>query len=249
MRNTTLWRGAVASVAISLIAFGSPQALAASTASSSASANLVLVDAVSSGLNFDGILFTTSDDSSMIVDGSATATMLPAASAGWTFDSAGFGGDVALDLDASASGSVEPEDFFNLDVLAFGTTTISNTSATDTVTFSFALNYSLSSSASVMNSALDDAFAFSGVELQIDGMTAAIFSTDADALLGPPSDTLAGVFEFSVMLAPGEDVELVLTADSSAYGVALVPVPAALPLMASALIGLAGVARRRKAVV
>lgn len=243
MYNLTSLRAFAAGSALLFVAAGfSPTAHATSTVSSTADAFLFLVDVESTGSNTNDLLIEGTDFGSINDSVEGNASSSPDSSVFYISNPLGFF-DMSVsaftDAAADANGAVESSS------LTFGFVDLTNASATDDYTINYVLNYTLDSSADIE---FVDADAFSNASLSLSQDGVGLFSsaTFADALLGPPSDADSGNFFFSVLLAPGESVSLTLRATT--FGVAeAVPVPAALPLLGSGLIGLFGLARRRRA--
>jgi len=125
--------------------------------------------------------------------------------------------------------------------LTDGFVSFENTTA-DPLEIALSLVWSVSASASTMNP-LEEALSAASVDLFGDASFFRI--ADADAFLGDLGESLEGVFDFSLTIAPEETAELSLFVDVDGFA-ASVPVPASLPLFGTALLGLGLVRIRRR---
>lgn len=150
-------------------------------------------------------------------------------------------GDGSADL---FPGSLAPVSTAEVLVESIGLLVLENTSADDTYEITYDIFAFLSASAFGAPGEPGDAFAEAFVELRVDGSLVQSFSVFADLLFGPPDDFFDIMEEFTVTLGPSESVEIELITGVAGFAT-VVPVPAALPLMGSALLGLFGFARRR----
>jgi hypothetical protein len=111
----------------------------------------------------------------------------------------------------------------------------------------FSISFETFGNASADNG--DFEFAEAAFDLDLSSSDGSISFPDWDELVdnfGPLFDfDENGSFDFSVLVAGGGGGYLDITAVTSAYALSQVPVPAALPLLATALAGLGVVARRR----
>ncbi len=142
-------------------------------------------------------------------------------------------------------GSAVIESYSERTVAAVGVLLLENRSATDTYDITYDIFGFLGASVADMPGEISDAAAEATVELWVDGSLVDCVSLFADLLSGPPDDFFDIMDDFSVTLNPQESVEIELRTFASGFASAVVPVPAALPLMGSALLGLVGLARRR----
>jgi len=150
-------------------------------------------------------------------------------------------GDGSADL---FPGSLAAESTAEVIVESIGLLVLDNTSADDTYEITYDFFAFLGASAIGGPEEPADAFADAFIELRIDGSLVHSFSIFADLLFGPPDDFLDIMEEITVTLGPSESVEIELITGVAGFAT-VVPVPAALPLMGSALLGLFGLARRR----
>lgn len=141
-------------------------------------------------------------------------------------------------------GSLAPVSTAEVFVESVGLLVLENTSADDTYEITYDVFAFLSASVFGAPGEPSDAFADAFLELRVDGSLVHSFSVFADLLFGPPDDFIDIMEEFTVTLGPSESVEIELVTGVVGFAT-VVPVPAALPLMGSALLGLFGFARRR----
>lgn len=185
--------------------------------------------------------------SDLIVTGSAALVDSEALGGAVFSGTVDFFGD-GLDQAAAVSGTVAPPPG-SASALYFtdGLLSLENTSSTDTFTVDFTFDYGLSASASVDDPTLEDAFATSTVLLSSALAIIVDETITADTVFGEPGGTLGDAITFSVTIAPAELEELFLTVDAEGAAVSAVPVPAALPLLASAfgILGVLGLRRRQ----
>lgn len=208
----------------------------------SAPAQAAFFDAEATGVltaaPVDGVTITSDAfvfDDFTLSDGVATAV---------TSGMAAFGSDPLVDQSASVSGSASRTDFGSVSTALFltdGIVTLENATADTTLEIAMSLAWSVFASASTANP-LEDAFAAAIVDLS--GAATFLEIADADAVFGDFGESLEGVFDFTVTLAPGESADLVLLVDADG-GAFSVPGPASLLLLGTALVGLAGLRLRR----
>ncbi|UCG72362.1 MAG: hypothetical protein JSV45_14120 [Chromatiales bacterium] len=167
---------------------------------------------------------------------------------GGTPGSAFYDMTVFSNADGSASipfGSAVIESTAERTVASVGFLVLENTSATDTYEITYDIFGFLGASVADMSGGISDAAAEAIVEFWVNGSLVDSVSLFADLTFGPPDDFFDVMDDFSITLNPQESVELELRAGASGFASAIIPVPAALPLMSSALLGLVGLARRR----
>jgi len=248
----TLWRlkftVVMAAVAFLAILSGTQDARALALYSASASGTLTIVSATNfdtpgdfTDLTITGDAFVPIDD--VFTDGSGIATT------GGFADVLGDPLDImigdGLDQLSEVDGSASAVGYAESTHLTDGLLDLTNGSATDTFEIFFELAYSLSASASVGDPATEDAYAEATIDLLDDLGFVDVFETVlADALFGPPSDSLSDVVFFSIILAPGEIDSLALLSDADGFADAI-PVPPTLALLAVGLVALGW--RRRHA--
>lgn len=240
---------AALAVAVSGV-FAAP-AFAASGYAAFAGANLTLVDIQSAG-SLDGLVFTLTDESLPAGSASGAATVLFDAFVGQFADPLGLGVGFDLTVEAAADGTAGDDAVpaggnSEADSLATAFLNIANGSASS-VTVLFDVEWTVSSEVFTSGFAGDDAFSMASLDLTADdgvNPTALLFLAVADLLGGALIDAASGTESFSFTLAPGASLNLDLIANSTAFASA-VPVPAALPLFGSALLGLWGARRRQQ---
>ncbi len=243
-----LARAALA-VAVSGV-FAAP-AFAASGYAAFAGANLTLVDIQSTG-SLDGLLFTLIDETLTEGNASGAATVTPDAFVGQFDDPLSLGVGFDLSVEATADGTAGDDALpaggsWDADSLATAFLNIQNGSAS-IVTVLFDVSWTVSSEAFSSGFSGDDAFGQATLDLVADdglNPTALLFAAIADLLNGPLDDAASGTESFSFTLAPGASLNLDLIANTTGFASA-VPVPAALPLFGSALLGLWGARRRQR---
>jgi hypothetical protein len=153
-----------------------------------------------------------------------------------------------LDLSVSAFGegfSDAPEGEANSLAIATGGLKLENTSDS-----AIDIDYSIDVLLDVLVEAFtdnEDAFVDATVDILVDGTVLESFAIFADALIGPEFDFLEFGEDYSLTLGPSEYVEIEITSSITGLATTVVPVPAALPLLFSALAGLAAFSRRRNA--
>jgi hypothetical protein len=231
-------------------AFAAP-ALAASGYAAFAGANMTLVDIQSAG-SLDGLVFTLTDETLPAGTASGAATVLPDAFIGQFDDPLGLGVGFDLTVEAMADGTAGDDllpagGTSDAESLATAFLNIQNGS-TSSVTVLFDVEWTVSSEVFSSGFAGDDAFGQATLDLVTDdgvNVTTLLFTAVADLLGGDLSDGASGTESFSFILAPGASLNLDLIANSTAFASA-VPVPAALPLFGSALLGLWGARRRQR---
>lgn len=231
-------------------AFAAP-ALAASGYAAFAGANMTLVDIQSTG-SLDGLVFTLTDETLPAGTASGAATVLPDAFIGQFDDPLGLGVGFDLTVEAMADGTAGDDalpagGISDAESLATAFLSILNGSASS-VTVLFDVSWTVSSEVFSSGFAGDDAFGQATLDLVADdglNATTLFFAALADLLNGPLTDAASGTESFSFTLAPGASLNLDLIANSTAFASA-VPVPAALPLFGSALLGLWGARRRQR---
>ncbi|MCB1740316.1 MAG: hypothetical protein KDK91_08105 [Gammaproteobacteria bacterium] len=119
---------------------------------------------------------------------------------------------------------------------------LSNASSEATLEIALSLDYVLDAF-TLVDDPLSSALASAALELDVDGSVTS-YSVLASSTTGPDSAGLADSLAFMLTLAPGESALISLAATSSGE-LTVVPVPAALPLSPTRLVGLVGIARRR----
>lgn len=142
-------------------------------------------------------------------------------------------------------GSTAAESYADRTVGSSGILVLENTSATDIYEITYDIFGFLGAGVTDVPGEISDAAAEATVEFWVNGSLVDGISLFADLLSGPPDDFFDLMDDFSVTLNPGETVELELRTVAGGFASAIIPVPAALPLLGSALLGLAGLARRR----
>lgn len=241
--NRTLRTVGAALLATSALAAVQPAA-ATSVFSSSVDALLFMVDVESSTGEYSGLAINGSDFYTEFQDGAGNFMADPGGNVNYLVDPLGLGFGFDLSLTTFSDGAAQPAGFVEQSALNFGFVDLINSSADTTFELSYALSYTLDTEVSVDFGGIEDAFSNASLQLRQD--QGSLFSSfvSADVLLGPPSDSDSGLFLFSVLLNPGDTVSL--TVQGSAFGVAeAIPVPAALPMLGTALFALFGFARRR----
>jgi hypothetical protein len=248
----TALKYASASLALGVALATANPAAAASNFSASAIGNLTLVQITSAG-SLAGLSFSFTDDSG------STGSFLGAASQSGDATVASFddplGLGVGFDLEVSAfADGIAGDDVAQLagssehEAYAMGFMTIFNGSA-NAVDLTFGLNWLLDTAVGATGGLLvEDAFGDASFEVTVNGASQFLSAISADVFLGPLDASVSELDELFFTLAPGETLTLDLSA--AAFGTAdasPVPVPAALPLLGSALAGLWGVRRRRAA--
>ncbi len=154
-----------------------------------------------------------------------------------------------LDLSVNAFGegfSDAPEGEANSLVIASGGIKIENTSDSE----SFDIDYTIDVLLDVLIEVIgenEDAFVDATVDVLVDGDVLESFAIFADGLTGPEFDFLEFSEDYSLTLGPLEHAEIEITSSIAGLATTVIPVPAALPLMFSALAGLAAFSRRRVA--
>jgi hypothetical protein len=235
--NEVFTHGALLGVAVlGLAATGPVQAVAMYSASSEASLTITAI----SGSGLAGDAFVSFQEILTAGSGTATATG-SAAVEGEAVDNLGI--DEGLLQSSVVSGMVPGAGY--AESLHFTDGVIENTSL-NPITLSFELSYALFASASVDDPSFEDALAQAFVDFFLDSTSLFSASVTADALFGPPTDSLSNTLSFDVLLNPGES--LVLFADATGFAAATgsAPEPATLFLMGLGLAGL-GLQQRRKA--
>ena len=127
---------------------------------------------------------------------------------------------------------------------AVGLLVLHNSSAEDTYELTFNFFAFLGASVFGVPGEPGDAFAEGSLELWVDGSLLHSLSVNADLLFGPLDDFADLMDEFTVTLDPMDWLEIEMISSVSGFATAI-PVPAALPLLGSALLGMLGLARRR----
>ena len=162
-----------------------------------------------------------------------------------------FGVGDSIDVLALASGEAGPgagsaDSFFFGD----GFLDIFNQSTSATFTIDFLFDYTLSALALVDDPVAEFAFGLSALSLIADSVDDVLVDeiVEANTDFALSGGTVSDVLSFSLMVAPGESDLLTLTADADgsavSEGVAAVPAPSALALMA---LGLVMMLRRARA--
>jgi hypothetical protein len=162
------------------------------------------------------------------------------------FSPSATGAGLGLSVSAYAEGFTDPpEGEANSLAIATGGVKLENMSDS-----AIDIDYSVGVLLDVLVEALtdnEDAFVDATIDILVDGMVLESFAIFADALIGPEFDFLELGEDYSLTLDPSEYVEIEITSSVIGLATTVVPVPAALPLMFSALAGLAAFSRRRKA--
>ena len=121
---------------------------------------------------------------------------------------------------------------------------LENISTTDTYSIELFIAGGATVSASVMDPFVEDALAAAIVEVDIDLAPVLTIELLADGLFGPPDDGDIGDEPVTVVLAPGDFVEITAIADVFGFAEAFpVPEPGTLMLASLGLLGLARVRR------
>jgi hypothetical protein len=230
--------------------FAAP-AFAASGFAAFAGANLTLVD-IQSADSLDGLVFTLTDDTLFDSSTSGAASSASDAFVGQFNDPLGLGVGFDLTVEATADGAAGDDTLpaggsADAESLATAFLNVQNGS-TGSVTLLFDVSWTVSSEAFSSGFGGDDAFGQATLDLTADdglNQTTLLFAALADLLNGPLDDFANGTERFSFTLAPGATLSLDLLANSTGFASA-VPVPAALPLFGSALLGLWGARRRQR---
>jgi len=237
-------KGAPALVLAVWLLGGAAGAQAAATAGAFSNAILTV-----SGPTLPDLIYTVDTDSFSLQDFSGAAESTVEASPFASAVSTG-GTDILVDLiaDTFTSADAPPvsDAFGEAGTSAFVTIFNDGAAAVD---IDVLLEVHFDAFAVVDAPLVEDATAEASVALLSDsgGLLAEIIGS-ADALLGPPDDFMDGILHDStITLAPGESVALDLFNDTTATAISAVPVPAALPLLGSALLLGAPLARRRMA--
>lgn len=162
-----------------------------------------------------------------------------------------------ISIDVKASGSATGIGFADSIRAADGFVDIFNFSSTNTVKLDFELDYSLSASASVLDTFLQAAgsTAFFSLSSSQEFDPLLEFDLFADTDLLEPGGTVADVFTFSIFLEPLTGATLSILADASGFLTSdltgpppsEIPIPAMAPLFGLGALGLFLKGRRRKA--
>jgi hypothetical protein len=226
------------------------EAQAATTFSGSATASLTILDVRnlntpgdSSGLLITGNALVSIEDA--FFSGTASASALGAATiVGDAFDMSI--GD-QLQQSAQVSGSADPGGTADAVVSTDGLIDIVNNSG-DLFEIDIELLVDLESTASAGNPLFEDAFASSSIEvLTLSGQFDYFQLVEADPLLGILDPPVVDTLSFTLTLNSFSSDTVDVFVDSDGFANHVVPLPAAFWLLGSGLIGLIGVARRKKA--
>ncbi len=241
-----------ASLALGVALAMANPAAAASNYAASAVGNLTLVQIASAG-PLAGLSFSFTDDSDSTGSVLGAATNGGAAAVASFDDPLGLGVGFDLEVSAFADGlagddGAQSAGSSEHSAYAMGFVSIVNGSA-NTVDLTFGLSWLLDTAVGATGGLLvEDAFGDASFELTVNGASQFLSAISADVFLGPLDAGVNELDELFFSLAPGETLTLDLSA--TAFGTAdasPVPVPAALPLLGSALAGLWGLRRRRAA--
>lgn len=181
-----------------------------------------------SALNFDAYLEDGAGVYTVSADGSAAEIVGP------------LGAD--FEIEAYADGYAETGGYSEAGSEASAFLTVVN----DTpyfVELTYAFDYAVDTGV-IGERAGDDAFADAYFELDLNGLTELLFAS-SDLAFGPEFDSFSDSFVESFIVDPQGSLQLGMMAGASGYA-APVPVPAALPLLGSAMGLLAWRARRRR---
>lgn len=171
-----------------------------------------------------------------------------------TFSSSLGTGD-SISIDISASGSATGIGFADSSHFADGFVDIFNNSPDNTVKLDFELGYSLSATASVLDTFLQAASANAFFSLQSSQEFDPLLEFDllADTDFLEPGGTVADVFLFSILIGPEDSAALTMLANASGFLTSdltgpppEVPIPAMAPLFALGAFGLFLKGRRKK---
>lgn len=160
-----------------------------------------------------------------------------------------------ISIDISASGAATGIGFSDSIINADGFVDIFNNSPDNTVKLDFELDYSLSATASVLDTFLQAASATAFFDLSSSQEFTPLLAFDlfADTDFLEPGETIADVFAFSIFVAPEDSAFLTILADASGALTSdlvgppsEVPIPAMAPLFALGAFGLFLRGRRKK---
>jgi hypothetical protein len=168
---------------------------------------------------------------------SATAVLSPPLTPPFFDDPTVLGIGDGLSISLTGSGSADSAGYAEIYAIATALMTIDNFSLTDDVEISFALEISLSATASVDDAVLEDALGdatvvvdtFSGTGPFIDELI------EADGLFGPPGDTFDLSLEFSLIVGADDSDEVLIVSDISGFAEAIPAPGAALFLLGGAI--------------
>jgi hypothetical protein len=159
----------------------------------------------------------------------------------------GVGDGIFLDAGARTS-AVGPAGLADTFSFNDGFVTVNNRS-TSALDVDFLLSYDLRGTTSVDVADKEAGFARAGGSLR-SGLTGVMLDlfAEADSILGPLSETIVSTLPFSRRFGPMQSDTFYVTADVEAQGASLaaIPLPPALPLLVTAVAGLAAVARGRR---
>ncbi len=216
-------------------------ALAASTFSGFAQGvlSLTAVNGDASGLTFEASVDDDDSDEIVEIDGNAVGDATGSAA---FFDS-------FTVVSASVGGTAFGLPFGSVLASAFGQGSVSlGNEGTADVTLSFRFDYEAAASSGADDDLVEDASAFADVFLVSDTLGELVsISLFADVV--GQDDPVSAVYEFDVVLAPGDlDVISAFVASAGlATSVAPIPLPPAAPLLLAALGGLVALRRRARA--